>query len=264
MAAAAILITNLADDGTVSASSEVSGMAAELLITSPHVTDDRWRSTSGTADLTIDLGSDVSIDTIVLLGLTVGASATIRLRVSTSAGGSTSGDLIDTGALSAYPSSAYFDPDYGMFVYPAAAEVSGRYVRLDLVDGAADYVEAGRIVVGVREEYDYNFVPGAQFDWVDPSASRKSRGGQTLVWERPAFRRAVLQFDWVSNSQRWDLIERLGRVNGVHDDVLVILDPSATNLPQRTIWGSVRDQSPASFSAVPDIHAKQITVEERL
>ncbi|MBN9023118.1 MAG: hypothetical protein J0H08_13705, partial [Rhizobiales bacterium] len=63
--------------------------------------------------------------------MTLGAGATIRVRISTSAAGSTAGNLHD---VTYSASDAQFSPSYGMFVLALAAPVSGRYVRLDITD----------------------------------------------------------------------------------------------------------------------------------
>lgn len=171
-------------------------------------------------------------------------------------------DVLDTGALAS--GSLNWDADYGSFVYLAAAPVSGRYVRIDLADPTAAYVEAGRLVVGLREALATNFAPGSQFDWVDPSVVRRSKGGQFLTWQRPGYRSANLTFGWVSDAQRRDLIERLGRVAGRHEDVLLVLDPDeAASLPYVTIWGLIADASPAAWTEIADLHSKQFRIEER-
>lgn len=259
---AAILLENLADAGTVTASAEVDGMPASLLLTSPHVTDDLWRADSATASLTLDLGADVELDTVALLGITGSAGKTIRLRISTEAGGATSGDVTDTGALA--DGATQFAQAYGSFVHLEAAPVTARYVRFDIEDTGAGRVEAGRLVVGLREALDYNFAPGSQFDWVDPSPVARSRGGQSLVWERARYRVAVLTIGWVTDDQRWGLFERLGRDTGRHADVLLCLDPAAANLPQWTIWGLVSEAGLAAWSEIADLHTKTVKIEERL
>lgn len=261
MASAALLITNLADAGTLVASSAAANMPISQLIDSAHVTDDLWRSETNSDSFTLDLLADRLIDTVAVLGMTVATSATIRLKISTSAAGVGNGNVLDTGILT--NASVYFDPNYGMFVYRAAAPVTGRYIDVALADASASYVEAGRIVVGLSEVLSINFAFGSTTGWADPSAIEKSKGLQTLIWQRAGFRTAMLDLQWVENSQRWGVIETMGRVNGGHTDILTILDTAADNLPQWTIWGLVKDLSPAAFIAIPDVYSKQLQIEER-
>lgn len=262
MANAALLLENLADSGELTASAEATGMGITQLIASPHIFDDLWQANADSANFTLDLGEDTDLDTVTLLGMTGSDQETARLRVSSDAGGPTSGDLLDTGALGF--GSANFDYRYGMFVYPLTALVSARYVRFDLEDSGAGRVQAGRLVVGVREAFDYNFTPGSGFGWGDLSGSARAKGGQVLDWERRRFRTCALNFDFISNEQRWDMVEALGREKGNHGDALALLDPAASNLPQRTIWGRMTDASPIAWSSAIDIYSKQFEIEERL
>lgn len=268
MANGAIVTANIADDGTLMASGEVDGMEIDKLIDSPHVRDDLWRATGSSANFTWDYGGDTSLDTVALFGLTMGAAGTLRCRVSSQAGGSTAGDRLDTGTLSF--GSAWWDYRYGAFVYPLGAAVSARYVRFDLDDAEASFIEAGRLVIGTRTVLDYNFAPGSSFDWLDENPVVKSSGRQTLTWERAHRNRAVsLDLSWVSNSQRWGLVETLGRDVGRTGDVLMLLDPAASNLPQWTVWGLIVESAPSAFLPVFDagggnMFSKQIRIEERL
>lgn len=260
MASAAILATNLADSATLGASSSVADMGVGLLISSPHVWDDKWRSSAaGYGWVQADLGSNTALDTVALFGLNLSDAATIRVRVSTEAGGGSSGDLHDE----TYDvGDAEFDPDLGAFVLPLAAPVSGRYVLIDLTDASLAYVEAGRLVIGLREALTINFPPGAAIGWTDPSVAERSRGRQTQIWQRPAFRTATIPLPWVASAQRWGLLETIGRVNGVRDDILLMLDPASDNIPQWSIWGRATVAAPA-FTAIADYFGSQMTIEER-
>lgn len=260
MASAAILTVNLADDGILTASSQVAGMEITQLIDSPNVTDDLWRSVGNSPQITLDLASNHSLDTVALFGLNLTSAATIRVRVSSSAGGVSSGDLHD---VTYSISDAEFDPDYAALIVLLPAVVSARFVRLDIADTSLDYIEAGRMVVGARTALAYNFAPGSHFDWSDPSVVQKSKGQQTLIWQRGGFRSASLDIPWVSNAERWGLIETIGRVNGRHSDILIALDPDAANLPQWTIWGLMTDMQPSAFTALPDLYSKTLQIEER-
>lgn len=267
MANGSLLYDNLADLGTLTASAEVDGMEIDKLIDSPHVRDDLWRATGTSANFTWDYGADTSIDTVMLLGMTLGAVGTLRCRVSTQAGGSTAGDVLDTGTLSY--GGAYFDYRYSAFVYPISSPASARYVRFDLADASGSYIEAGRLIIGARVALDYNFAPGSGFDWVDGNPVVESAGGQSLTWERMArARRAAIDLPWVSNAQRWSLIEPLGRDVGRTSDIALILDTAATNFPQWTIWGLATEAAPSAFLAFSDdagtMFSKQISIKERL
>lgn len=261
MANAAIVHDNMADDGTITASSQELTMPASTILTE-HVSD-RWRSLTNNDFFVLDKGNLTVADTVMVRGLTAGATATARLRLSTVDASGAAGDVIDTGAL-ANQATAYFDLDYGAFVYVLSTPVAFRYVRLDLHDPTATYVEAGAICVGTRTAFTYNFVPGASLGWVDRSRSAPTSGGQTLIWVDNKFRKLVLNFDFVTSAQRYGLIEAMDRVNGQHVNVLCITDTASVNLARDSIWGLVDNLTPVTTPQVIAVFGKQISISERL
>lgn len=261
MANAAILYDNLAKTAAIQPSSQEINMPAELLL-DPHV-QNRWRSLTGSASFVADLGSLVSIDTAGVFGLTGGASTVVRIRLSATDDTGLTGDAGDTGGL--VSGSAYFDHRYGSLVWPKTAAASCRYVRVDITDPDAGYVEAGRIVAGVRTVFAHNF----GWDWslgrVDRSARQKSRGGQTHIWNDNAYRVLGLRFPWVTEAQRYGLVETIDLLNGQHDDVLFMTDPSSTNVARDSIWGLITESGPNTLApGLTDVFGKQYTIEERL
>ena len=158
---------------------------------------------------------------------------------------------------------AAYDTDYGAFILPLAAPISARYVRLDITDGPASYVEAGRLFVGLREAFDYNFAPGAAVTWTDRSRKTVSAGGQTLIFRDNKVRSAELNFEWVSAEQRYGLVETIDRVNGQSIDVLLILDTDSDNLARDSIFGLISAPTPNLYGPISDIFARAYRIEER-
>lgn len=260
MGNAAIVLDNNADDGTVTASSQALVMPASNLFT-PHPSE-RWRSLSGAAWIVLDKSSAISADTIGLFGLTVGANATLRCRLSSVDATGTAGDKGDTGVLSS--GDARFDVEYGSFVNRLAAPELYRYVRFDIVDPDADYAEAGCILDGLAETFDYNFAPGGTIQHVDRSRVSPTSSGMTLTWNDNTFRRLDLSLNWVSAAQRYGVIERLDRVKGRKRNILLMTDTDSTNMPRDSIYGLVTDQTPISWGPVFDIFGKQLRIDERI
>jgi hypothetical protein len=259
MANAAVVITNLADAGAWTASTEEALMPVSRL-QGEHVSE-RWRSTDEPATVTCDLGADRPLDTVALLGLTVGATATIAVKISTEAGGASSGNVLDQ----TYDAGdAELDPDYGMIVVLLDVPADARYVRFVVTDGPASYVEAGRGVIGLREAFDFNFAPGAAVQSNDRARRSKTAGGQTLIFADNRFRSVELNFEWVSAGQREGLFESLGRVNGASRDVLLMLDTASGNLCRDTVWGLVTSPARILYTPVADIFSAPLTIEERL
>ena len=259
MGNAAIAYTNLADAGTVSASSQEILLPVSRVL-NPHI-EQRWRAQETPAYLIVDLGSQQSVDTIGVFGISA-AGGTVRARMSTADSSAEDGDAIDSGTLS--DGNKRYDTNYDSFIYLGVTPATGRYVRIDIADPSGSYVEAGRIFIGLRTEFSFNFSPGSQKAWVDRSATQETRGGQTIVWNDNTYRTGDFNFDAVSEAQRNGMIETIDRVNGRHTDILFIGDVGSDNLPRDSIWGLVRDQTPAVYTAVPDIFTKQYRIKERL
>jgi hypothetical protein len=259
MANAAVAITNLADAGTWTSTSSEPLMPITNLL-NEHVSN-RWRSIVEPATITVDLGANVSLDTVALMGLTIGTTATIQVLISTAAGGAASGNLHN---VTYSIVNKELDPNYRMLVVALPAPVSGRFVRFVITDGPATYVEAGRGFVGLRETFTYNFAPGGGITWTDRSRRTKSAGGQTLIFRDNKFRTVDLNFEWVSSSQREGVWETLGRVNGNSVDVLLILDTASNNLCRDSIYGLVTSSLHFLYASIGDRYSAPITVEERL
>jgi|GEM_PF-2994467 len=260
MGNAALVIDNDADNGTVVASSQALTMPASNLLT-PHPSQ-RWRSLSSADYFVLDKGAASTGDTAAVFGLTCSAAASVRLRLSSIDATGAAGDVLDTGTVA--HGAASFDTGYGCFLHRLAAPASWRYLRFDISDPGADYVEAGTILDGLSEVFDYNFVPGGGFQHVDRSRVSKTASGLTLVFDDDTHRRIDLSFDFVTAGQRFGLIERLDRVKGRKRNVLLMTDVESTNLPRESIFGLVTDQTPVGFGPVFDIYGKQLRIEERV
>lgn len=188
-------------------------------------------------------------------------TTTFTPPVAAADGTGAAGDLYDATFDASDPE---FDPDYGMLVDPLATPLTGRFVRFDITDTPASYVEAGIGFVGLREAFTYNFVPGGSIIWTDRSRKTKSAGGQTLIFRDNKFRTTKLNFDWIPAEQRNGVWETMARVNGNSIPVLLIIDTDSDNLPRDSIFGLVTDSIGAAFTAIADIYTAPLTVEERL
>jgi hypothetical protein len=260
MANCSILIDNLADDGTVAASSQELTMPASNLKT-PHPSI-RWRSRSSADWFVLDKGSVRVADIVMVGGLTCGPNATVRLRLSSIDAAGVAADILDTGPIA--NGDRHFDIEYGSFVWQLAAPDAWRYQRFDISDPDADFVQAGSVVDGLSDTFQYNFAPGGSIQHVDRSRVAGTSSGITLTWDDNTFRRIDLSFDWVTAAQRYGVIERLDRVKGRKRNVLLITDPESDNLPRDSIYGLVTEQTPINFGPVFDIFGKQLRIDERI
>jgi hypothetical protein len=102
----------------------------------------RVRFDAGTATLDADLLTARDVDCVALISTTLSAGATIRVRLSSVANFAST--LYDSGTISAEAQ----DEAQGNVVAVLPSAVSARYLRIDLVDGAASLIDAGVLVVG--------------------------------------------------------------------------------------------------------------------
>lgn len=235
---AAIAYDNLSDRGAVTASSSSAQTPASRL-QNPHVAR-KWRSLAGGSQyITIDLGTDSEIDSIAIMGISLGSDGSYRIRVSEIDPSAQDGAAYDSGIVG-----NAIDPRWSMMLHLIPVPVAGRYVRIDLTQPGAAYIEAGRLFVGKRWQFDYNFSFGWSRGYVDRSRRTESRGGQTYVDPDSMYRVVNLSFEYVTERQRLGFVEEIDRVNGTHEDVLLITRSDSDNLGRDTIWGLISDLDP--------------------
>jgi hypothetical protein len=155
------------------------------------------------------------------------------------------------------------DQDYLQAIALLDAAVSGQYLRIDLADLSGDYVEMGRVFAGTVTEFDINFT----YDWpittVDRSLKNKTRGGQTQTFPDNIYRTIDVTFKFLSETERYGIVETIDRINGQHIDVLFVMDPDSTNLSRDFIWGLINTPT-AVVQPTFDKFSKQYQIDERL
>jgi hypothetical protein len=260
MANAALVIENHTLAGLVAASSQALAMPATNLLT-PHPSE-RWRSLSPTAYFVLDKGSERVADTVFVKGLTAGRNATIRLRLSSTDSTGVAGDVFDSGPVA--NGSLNLDVDYYAAAWALPAPLSWQFTRVDIFDPDADFVEAGCLMDGLREAFNYNFTSGSGIQFVDRSRVATSAAGLSMVWPDNWYRKVDFSFEWVSAAQRYGLIERLDRINGRRMNVLLIVDVDSPNLARDSVFGLVTDLTPNTFAQAVEIFGKQLRIDERL
>jgi hypothetical protein len=249
---AAVMIENMADAATISASSQVSS-APVTRLQQEHLAR-RWRSAAEPASVLLDLGSSRSLDTIWVGGLT---ATKVRWRVSTADATGAAGDAYDSGGTL-----EDVDQAYGQAVKLLEAPVTGRYVRIDLEHGSLTYVEAGRVACGLRNTFHFNMAYGFEVTHVDPSRVDTSLGGQDTVDPRPIYREMMATFPDVSEADAAGFLRTMARVNGIRTDVLFIADPGGNDLAHDTLWGRVAESTPLVRARLDSL-SKTLRIRER-
>jgi len=197
----------------------------------------RARLMGSSASITADLGAEVPVDCIALISTTLGAGAMVQARLANVANFSMT--LADTGLLNAEAQ----DESQGNVVLVFPAPITTRYLRVDLTDGAAPYMDIGLLVAGqlwrllrgtaygIREgrvmldRRDRNPCTGAEFPVpaiVNP---------RMAVFTLPALSTAE------ARNQHRDMLRRLGAAR----DTLWIaeLSDSMAERNRRSIWGAM-------------------------
>jgi hypothetical protein len=197
----------------------------------------RARLNAANATIDVDLLAALLVDCVALLSTTLSANATTRVRLANMSSFATV--QADTGTINAEAQ----DEAQGNVVLVLPAPVMARYLRIDLTDGAAPYLDIGLLVAGqlwrlqrgtaygIREgrvmldRRDRNPFTGAEFPV--PAIINPRFAAFTL----PALSIAE------ARNQHRDLLRRLGAAG----DALWIteLGDSLAERNRRAIWGAV-------------------------
>lgn len=227
------------------AGNEVSGFAAANLLNDALGVVCKMSGGANDYQLfVLDLGSDVVVDSLVLLGLT-GAKTTwnLRIDVATAAQGS---------AFAAPGTDHYSYPVVGLLAgsaptstgrgrsyweAPAGGPSAARYVRVIIytgVIGAA--VTVARAVIGQRFRPTRNFDYGAVFGVRDTGTTDRSRRGALLRNRGVKFRTVGLPFNSLYRDEIEGVVNALLEKLGSTGPVALILDPDAHAQRQNRIW----------------------------
>jgi hypothetical protein len=252
MANAAIAYENFFDDAELISSTQELLLPA-LNTQNPHVAR-KWRGTSSTSDFIVaDLGdTPPAIDTIGVFGI---SGDQIRVAVSNVDTTGDTGEIYDSGFVAV-------DDAYASHINLRSSTVTGKYWRFELA-ASGGVLEIGRVFLGVRTVFPYNFGRGWSRTWVDRSIKAKTRGGQTQISNDVTYRTIDVSFDLLSQSDRDGFIEDIDRVNAQKTDVLFITNPGSTNLARDSIWGLMTQLTPV-VQPYPNAFTKQYQIEERL
>jgi hypothetical protein len=196
-----------------------------------------WQARVGDAPvLTIDLGADMPVDTIMLFGLRAFAAATAKVQISlaTAAQGSGfgTGQFWTSAQQSLVAGSVMPTSGKGVMLWVApdvaAPPASVRYVRLSFLDlGPAGTVQVARAVVGQRIQLSRNFGYGAAFGLRDLGSVDFSRRGVLLRTRGAKLRTLGLSFSNIAKDEveatTRPLMEQLGNT----ETVALVTDPAA-------------------------------------
>lgn len=225
----------------ITASNTAAGFAATNLAPAPVPRMGRvWRSDAGSAtrSLTVDLGSDQSVDTIALFGLGAGNAAPASgwnwsIDLATAAQGSFTGAFW-SGSSAALLAGAVL-PVSGrgkaLWLAPVGAPAAARYVRINLSALASATVQIALVALGQRFQPQRNYSYGAAFGVRDLGGIDYSPRGVVLRRPGVKLRGMGLTFASVKRDEVEDSLQRLLERVGNTDPVVLVSDPDAH--PQR-------------------------------
>jgi hypothetical protein len=234
--AGAFLYDNLVTQGVgLSVAGAVTG-ASPLLDPQPRY---RVRVPGTAAAVLVDLGGARQVDCVAVISSTLGASATVRARLSTADAIGVAGDAWDSGVVPAQTTDAAMG---NVVLIRAAGPATGRYLLVDLVDGTSPYVDFGIVAAGalwrLTRAQSYGFADGRII--LDTRERNALTGAEfpapALVNPRyTAFQVAVMSSGEAAGAQR-SMLARLGAVR----DALWIPDIglSQAEMNARSIWGA--------------------------
>jgi hypothetical protein len=257
MANACIAYTNLADTAVTITAGSQSLLLPVSNIQVPHVAR-KWRSlpSIGSNDfILLDYGTSISMDTFAVMGINGNA---IRYRLSNTDPTAATAEVYDSGVLTV-------DQSYMSSIVILPSPLSARYMSITVANKTAAnlYVEVGRVFVGLKTQFSYNYVKGWQRTWTDLSNKSKTRGGQTQIFNNAVYRTYDVTFDFLSQSDRDGFVENIDRVNAQKTDVLFIGNPASSNISRDSVWGLMTTLTPVVQQYV-GIYSKQYIIEERL
>lgn len=217
----------------------------------------RWRSTATTDFLLVDMLAASLVGWVAWAGTNLSAAATRRVRLSTTDATGAAGDAHDSGTAA-----AGVDPAYDLLLYILPADVTGRYLRLDVTDTSLSYLEGGRLWAGPTFRPATNFAAGAQSLLKDLSVVRQAESGEIYADRRPQQRGVRLTLPRVTSAEMSGFLDPLRRSAGLTGDVMVCRDPAGTNLSRDTLVGPLESLF-AITHAHHDGHTAELTVWER-
>jgi len=197
-----------------------------------------WRSTGGNSQqLLVDLGANLSIDFVALLGCDGATAAwTLRVETATSAQGTTfPAGSFNSEDLPFLAGAAGWASGRGIGWFAGAARIA-RYVLLTIGGLGGDAATVGRVVIGSQIQLHRNFAFGGKFGVKDLGSYDLSARGVPLKRRGPKLPTLSIEFNAVHKDEVEaavrPLIERIGNTG----EVFVCTDPTPDAQRQRRCY----------------------------
>jgi hypothetical protein len=253
-----------------------------------------WRSsTSTTASIILDLGSQKTIGGVVLAFTNLPSStATIRVVGHNTAMSISGGNLVipigaayNTGLVSCCPWNTLALPSWGtnpvgssnysygggtyarVWLNSTQASTPVRYVGIEITDNAASFIEVSRLIVGNYWSPTHNAGYGISAGIKDLSEHVRTEGGDLLTRRGPRFKTLNFDLQWLASSDRKEMT-RLLLGNGMPKPLFVSLFPDSTGADEdfqregiHQIYGKMVEIPGVSYTTL-DIYSTSLEIEE--
>lgn len=200
-----------------------------------------WRSANGAAtrNIIFDLGADTPVDTITLHGLT-GALQSWQwdIDLATSAQGAFTGSFWNGASetLLAGTQTPVSGKGRALWVAPAGAPASARYVRITFTSLVTTAVEVARVVIGSRIQLAGNFAQGAAVGIRPLGTLDFSSRGVILRRRGKNLRGIGVSFQAATRDEVLGKIMPFLELVGNTEGVTIVVDPDASADRQQNIY----------------------------
>jgi hypothetical protein len=233
----------------------------------------RCRVEATSMAITVALAAATTIDTFGLFGIQsrtsggvdVTSSAVTQIRASLADTTAVDGAAYNSGSAAGRVSSYY-----GNLVALRDGSVSARYVLFNISVAGAAYIEAGFVMIGLRNQVGYNAAFGASDTPVDPSIVTTSRSGADWIDVRNQYREWDFSFEILSETERFGWVEDLDQLIGARTNVMVVRNCASMNLGRDTLCGRITGGAPVvsreaytSSDGLP-AYSKSYRIKQRL
>lgn len=243
------------DAGTMTASSERGLLAVEHVQTMDPT--QVWRATGCASEwLAWDFGEGVIADAAIIVAHNLSSTATLRLRLAGTEADVTADPAVDSGAVSAWPTSgkpSLSDWPAWLSLVRATNPLAYRYGRLDIADpdNPAGYIEIGRLMAGPAFVPEINVDVSPSLGLITPDEAGRTPFGRAYGDNRgPAARTLQLPMSAIDEDEMGGQLFELKRYCGLARDFAFCLDPAATTRFHR-YSGQFRFGALAPFQAQP-------------
>lgn len=217
----------------------------------------RWIGTSGF--VVADFGASVPVGLVALTGTNLTAAATRRVRLSSVDATGAAGDVHDSGVAAAGA-----DPRHnGAVFYPLAADLSARYLRVDLADASLSFLDVGLLLAGPAFRPARNMSFGWSVGWQEYGTNEPSPVGVRFTARRGRCRALALRFDFATESEAMGHHMEMARIAGATENVAVLPIADGAYLAQQAVVGLVQDVTEVQ-NRFFNIWSKTITIAERM